>query len=346
MKITTPPPYTKVPVSMDYGYGRTPWRHVERLPLDDVEISTASLNARTPLAAAPCAPRPSFHAYSWHGKKIRVLHGPGVGPALPAVTNQKQPVGDKGKQGDGRAKAESEAGNDGSGHPDAVKENASKTISKAWRKSKMARTRDMLGIGQSTDRTSCANRPLLSSVSAATAPVLLPSVEPTLPSASENERGKRLGKKKKKKKKKSLSFSMEDNQTHLFDRVEEGDVNSVWYSREEEMENRRAAREDNTPFERIGLADVGTQTANFGLGDAQLPYGASHGHEYRRRHAEWHAMSKTKGGRRTTTAVGWRKGAKYGKVVMENVLTFPADVYAQELAKKKIQRKMARAGGW
>ena len=61
---------------MDYGYGRTPWRHVERLPLDDVEISTASLNARTPLAAAPCAPRPSFHAYSWHGKKIRVLHGP------------------------------------------------------------------------------------------------------------------------------------------------------------------------------------------------------------------------------------------------------------------------------
>ena len=110
--------------------------------------------------------------------------------------------------------------------------------------------------------------------------------------------------------------------------------------------SRRAAKENNTSFERVGLADVSTQTANFGPENERQLYGASHGHEYRRRHAEWHAMSKTKGGRRTTTAVGWRKGAKYGKVVMENVLTFPADVYAQELAKKKIQRKMARAGGW
>jgi hypothetical protein len=328
------------------------WRHLERLPLDDASLLSSAPARENPPAAPPSlsSTRPTLHAYSWHGKKIRVLRGPGVGPATAApaataaVTNsQRSPtvlthnipntLNNAQREGKRQAEIKAERKSDDGASGDAEKDNASKTISKAWRESKMARTRDMLGI--TPDHTT----PTRDAESAAT-PALLPSAEPIMP----EDHGDGT-KKKRKKKKKSISFSMEANETRMFDRVDEGDVSAVWYSKEEEMANRNAARDDDTPFERIGLTDAGTQTANFGEGSMVGVHGASHGHEYRRRHAEWQDRSKSKGGRRTTTAVGWRRGAKYGKVIMEDALSFSSDFYPGALKEKKRQQRMDRASG-
>lgn len=342
---------------MKMAFASSAWRHEERLPLEPA----VAAGARQPRDTRDGCDRNShtapgstsgirMNAYSWHGKKIRILHGPGVGPAKLAVTNRrsagvssapmkgKQTVGEN-KYGKPRADAKADALSKGMMSRSAnsertesdEKENASKVISKAWRESKMARTRKMLEINHST-----------TSGTSSDCPPLLPSPDPVIPPASTSIRsGGAVNKKGKRrhKKKKSISFSLDANETRTFERVEDGDVSSVWYSKEEEMANRLAASNDDTPISRLGLADTGTQTMDFGFHNF-----ASHGSEYRRRHAEWQEKSKTKGGRRTTTAVGWRKGAKYGKVVMEKALVFPGDMVGERL-KKERRHRLDRAGG-
>ena len=323
---------------------------LERIPLDEVKTSATACGS-APAAVASSANssvRPTMHAYSWHGKKIRVSRGPSARAA--AVTNSKPTSVDKGRINDTLREGKYSVADDetaaggimsNNASSDAEKENASKAISKAWRESKMVRTRQMLGINHSAGADAASEAADIGE-SIASMPPLLPSAEPTI---LEDHRNGNKERKKKKNKKKSISFSMEANETRTFERVGEGDVSSVWYSKEEEMANRRAAREDDTPFERIGLADAGTQTANISEFSAPGEYGASYGHEYRIRRAKWEEKSRSKGGRRTTTAVGWRRGAKYNKVIMEDMLSFSSDFIPEALKKEKMKHQQRKGRG-
>ena len=147
------------------------------------------------------------------------------------------------------------------------------------------------------------------SSSASGPPPLLPSPEPDLSKHQQRQ---------KKKKKKGVSFSLEANETRTFKRVDDANVQNVWYSKEKENKMRQEARADKTPLARLGLVESGTQTS------PRFGYGFQHDGDYSG-YARQPPPGRA-GGRKTAGATSWRKGKRITKVVMEDAITFPSEM--------------------